>query len=255
MTTRTNPLHVGLAALGIALAGCGRADHRQEPKRTSGDAIPLHLHIRSTIAGADLAYDTVYRRAGTPAFTVTDCRYYISHIEAIRDDGAAIPVSDTVVLVDPGRRVYEPGSLPRGVYRGVRFVVGLDSATNHGDPTVFAAGHPLAMQTPSMHWDWNSGYLFMKVEGRVDTTGKGGGVPATEFFYHFGTDAMKRTVDVAVRFAVGDSSAGPVRLCFDLGTMLERVDMRTETSTHSFDNAPLAAGMADRWGSAFSSDE
>jgi hypothetical protein len=119
---------------------------------------------------------------------------------------------------------------------------------------VFEAGHPLAMQTPSMHWDWNSGYLFMKIEGRVDTSGNGNALPVTEFFYHIGLDKMRRTIELPGEFSIGKSSTRCVRLKCDLAVLLAAIDMRSELSTHSFDNGPLAARIADRWQTAFSLD-
>jgi len=231
---------------------CGCEKHRKSPKPALDTGSPFHLAIRATVAGADLSYDSVYHSITSREFTITDFRYYISNVSAIRDDGTERKLSCSVILVDPHQRDYDLGMLPEGSYKGLRFTVGLDSAVNHGDPTVFEKGDPLAIQTPSMHWDWNSGYLFMKVEGNVDTTKRSAGAAVTEFFYHIGMDGMKRMITIQTRFSAGKSLKTTVRLKFDLAKMLAMIDMQSDISTHSFDNQPLANRLADSWQHAFS---
>jgi|GEM_PF-1128253 hypothetical protein len=245
---------IGLIAILTAFIMCTRDNRHQRPRQLIETGSSFHLFIRNTVANVDVMYDTIYHGATSRKFKVTDFRYYISNIRAIREDGAENRTKQSVILANPRQKDYNLGSLPEGVYNGLRFTLGLDSVTNHGDPTVFEAGNPLAIQTPSMHWDWNSGYLFMKIEGKVDTTSKGTGAPVTEFFYHFGMDTMKRTISVPIKFSVSASSNNGVHLKFDLGFMFAGVDMRSEFSTHSFDNQPLAVRMADRWQGAFSPD-
>ncbi|HHG86155.1 MAG TPA: T9SS type A sorting domain-containing protein, partial [Bacteroidetes bacterium] len=49
---------------------------------------------------------------------------------------------------------------------GIKFSVGVDSASNHLDPSSYAASHPLAPKSPSMHWGWSAGYRFVAMEGK-----------------------------------------------------------------------------------------
>jgi hypothetical protein len=254
MKNRSNNLIFLLSATFVAflIGGCG-GHHKNQPQNISTGR-SFHLIIRATVGGSDLLYDTIYHSGTSPAFAVTDFRYYVSNVKAIRDDGTERKLSRSVVLVDPHQRDYDLGILPEGLYKGLHFTVGLDSAVNHCDPTVFEAGHPLAIQTPSMHWDWNSGYIFMKVEGRVAASKQSASAPGAEIFYHIGMDRMKRDISIQTRFSVGKSPANEMRLKFDLTKMLAGIDMRSEISTHSFDNQPLATRIADNWQGAFSPD-
>ena len=254
MTTRYRNPTFFLFAMMITVIVCGCGERRKSSQQPTGAAASLHLIIRATVAGADLKYNSVYHDSKSRAFTVSDFRYYVSDIKAIRDDGTEYKTPCAVILVDPNKRDYDLGRVPEGNYKGLRFTIGLDSAINHCDPTVFEAGLPLAIQTPGMHWDWNSGYLFMKIEGRVDTTKKCAGLPSTEFFYHLGMDRMKRGIDIQQIFSISKSTNYSLRLKFDLAKVFACIDMRSEISTHSFDNQPLAARMADRWQEAFSPD-
>jgi len=254
MQTKFRILIVFLLFSAIVFFVCNK-DQGQRPAHAKVSATSFGLAVRATVGEANLKYDSLYHLARGRAITITDFRYYISNIKAIRDDGTEQQAACGVVLVNPDQKNYDFGTIPAGSYKGLKFTIGLDSNTNHGDPTVFNAGNPLAIQTPSMHWDWNSGYLFMKIEGKVDTTAKCSGSLAVEFFYHLGMDTMKRVIEIPVTFSVQAGKSETVRLKVDLARMLNVVDMRHETATHSFDNVPLARKIADSWQASFSLDQ
>lgn len=49
-----------------------------------------------------------------------------------------------------------------------KFYFGVDSLSNHGDPSVHPNDHPLnIMLANDMHWGWDPGYVFIKIEGMV----------------------------------------------------------------------------------------
>jgi hypothetical protein len=186
-------------------------------------------------------------------FKLSDCRYYISNIVLIKNDGTELPITGKVILANANNNDYEIGTVPVGSYKGFRFMMGLDSATNHSDPTTYPSTNPLSLQTQPIHWSWNSGYIFMMVEGLVDTSLAANGTPNFDFFYHVGLDNMKRTIDLSTSaFTVSGNGENEIGLLFDLRKVLNNVDMRTENETHSMDNMPLATKIANNWQSAFS---
>src|SRR5690606_18867037 len=66
-----------------------------------------------------------------------------------------------------------------------KFDIGIDSTTNKTvQPIDFEEGEALGIQNPNMHWSWNSGYIFYKFEGEIDTDGDN--VADTTFGYHIG---------------------------------------------------------------------
>jgi hypothetical protein len=227
--------------------GCKPAE--EDPIVTE-QTLSFHIHTKagSTIA----AYDTELQDSSGRKFTLQDLRYYISNIVLLKNDGTSLPLTGKVILVGPDNQDYELGKVPVGSYDGFRFMVGLDSITNHSDPTTYPSGNPLALQSPGIHWSWNSGYIFMKVDGEVDTTLAATGSPDTEFFFHIGADNLSRTIDFSTAaFTVESASAHEILLTFDFLKALAGVDLRTE-NTHTMDNMPLAEKMADNWQEAFS---
>ncbi|MBL0052739.1 MAG: hypothetical protein IPP29_15115 [Bacteroidetes bacterium] len=212
----------------------------------------MAFHLHTMVGSQAAAYGTQYQDATGRKFNVSDLRYYISNIVLIKSDGGLLPLTGKVILANPATNEYELGNVPVGSYKGFKFIVGLDSATNHSDPTVYAASNPLSIQSPSIHWSWNSGYIFMKIEGVVDTTLASNGALDYQYFYHIGLDSFKRTVDFSSEeFTVASGSDYEIGIEFDLLKVLSNVDMRTENSTHTMDNMPLATKIANNWESAF----
>lgn len=213
----------------------------------------LTLHIHNTAGTSEISYNTEYTNLAGRKLTFTDFRYYISNIVLIKSDGTELPISGKVFLVSPLTKNYSLGKVPVGSYKGFRFIFGLDSLTNHADPGTYPADHPLAYQSNSIHWSWNSGYIFMKMEGKVDTTLAANGIPDKEYYYHIGTDMLRRTIDFSNKpFSVTSGSDKEILITCNALKILENVDMRTENASHTMGTMPLATKIANNWLNAFS---
>ncbi|MEL6844831.1 MAG: MbnP family protein [Bacteroidota bacterium] len=98
-------------------------------------------------------------------------QYYVSKVGVGSMPDLEMP--DTYLLIKVGETNYELGQVTIGHKHMLAFNIGVDSATNHADPTQYEASNVLAPQNPSMHWNWDAGYQFIKIEGQVDTDGDG----------------------------------------------------------------------------------
>jgi hypothetical protein len=70
----------------------------------------------------------------------------------------------------------------------VRFSVGVPYDENHRDAATQAA--PLGTES-GMFWSWNSGYIFHRIEGKVDSAGV-----EKPFVFHIGADNRKVNVNL-----------------------------------------------------------
>jgi hypothetical protein len=69
-------------------------------------------------------------------------------------------------------------------------VLGVDSSLNHLDPSAFPNESPLNISNAGpMHWGWSTGYIFMNIEGRVDTIPDATLNTDLSFSFHIGTDS------------------------------------------------------------------
>lgn len=69
-------------------------------------------------------------------------------------------------------------------------VLGVDSSLNHLDPSAFPNESPLNISNAGpMHWGWSTGYIFMNIEGKVDTIPDATLNTELSFSFHIGTDS------------------------------------------------------------------
>jgi len=67
--------------------------------------------------------------------------------------------------------------------------IGVDTSLNHLDPSAFPNDSPLNISNAGpMHWGWNPGYIFMNIEGKVDTIIDAVNNLDLSFSFHVGTD-------------------------------------------------------------------
>lgn len=68
-------------------------------------------------------------------------------------------------------------------------ILGVDSSLNHLDPSAFENTSPLNISNAGpMHWGWNPGYIFINIEGKVDTIPDANLITDHSFSFHIGSD-------------------------------------------------------------------
>jgi hypothetical protein len=218
----------------------------------------LSLNFSAKVGTKDLDYTSSFTTDAGARYTVSMFRYYVSNIRLIKSDGTEYPINNKYLLVTPSVANYDLGQVPVGSYKGIKFSVGIDSVTNHADPTVYPVTNPLAIQSPAIHWSWNSGYIFMMIEGSCDTTVANNdvltyGQYSHGMFYHIGMDPLLRTIDLSnAAFTVSSANSATVSISADLNKVLKNVDIKTENASHTMGSMPLATRIADNISSAFS---
>ena len=152
------------------------------------------LDFTSVVGSQPLQLGTVaYKNVSGESFTPTNFNYFVSNVQLIRTDGSAyvVPQDSSYFLLrqtDPTTQKITLNSVPAGSYKAVSFVLGVDSLRSIMDiakrtGVLDPAGDHTGAN--GMYWSWNSGYIFMKLEGTspsapVDATGK------NNFRYHIG---------------------------------------------------------------------
>lgn len=117
--------------------------------------------------------------------------------------------------------------------------LGVQSSINHSDPSAFPNESVLNIaNSGGMHWGWNPGYIFMKVEAKVDTIPDGVALFDHNVVFHIGQDVNLQTLSFSsINWQqTGDLSYHfPLKL--DLQTFLQNgsqtIDLKTEFTSHS----------------------
>ncbi len=163
--------------------------------------------------------------------------FLLSGLALQKKDGTWVESRDWFAYLSAGAgKLTAKGSgIPEGEYRGVRFRIGVDEATNKSNPNMYAPDHALNPQVNGLHWGWQGGYIFMALEGRWMNGGKEDG-----FSYHIANAPQLMTVEIPVEFRGGRPLT--VRLDLDMEHVVAGVDfVKDGSSTHSREGDAAAA--------------
>lgn len=244
-----------LGAVALTFTSCNNDDDNQttDSQVIDGGYGELSLHFHPMSGMSEFSTTETYSTPDNWNYNVQLSQFYISNISVWLDPiGSQKASFDNLnYLVKPDEMLYNLGGLPVGTYYGIDFSIGIaDSATNHADPS--AASGDLAPQSPSMHWSWNTGYIFVKIEGQyADSTDKTG-TPVHNFAYHVGMDNMVRNVSLGHEFTVQRNVSNEVMVMVNHAAVFETIDFSQDTLTHTMNNMPLAMEVANNLVNAFS---
>jgi hypothetical protein len=131
-----------------------------------------------------------YTNKAGEKFNITTFNYFISNIKLHKKGGKeyVIPQDDSYFLVKENDSTSKKINLhiPEGKYTAITFTIGVDSLRNTMDISRRTGALDISGgMLEGMYWTWNSGYIFMKLEGdceqaELDRTGQ------KKFRYHIG---------------------------------------------------------------------
>lgn len=151
----------------FVMLGCSK-DQPEVPAPTTPTygTLTFRFHNSYNDQPIRLAGSAYYNNQGD-TLQIDRLTYLISEIVLTKSNGSKVELNGVYALIDEAssRHTFQIENVPEGHYTGIDFLVGLDSATNHGDPTLYPPGHPLD-PIYNMHWSWSGGYIFMALEGR-----------------------------------------------------------------------------------------
>ncbi len=196
----------------------------------------LRLEFRPSWDGAPLVSESP--TPGTPEITRLD--WLVSDLALQRKDGSWTEGRDWHGFLSAieGRLHVDADGVPAEDFRAIRFRVGVDAATNQGDPAHWPPEHALNPGVNHLHWGWQGGYVFLALEGRWPGSRKS----ATAFSYHLAGVSEPMVVALPVEFRGG----GPItiRIEIDAAKLLDGVDpVRDANATHSRPGDALAQRM------------
>ena len=226
-------------------------------------ALAFHLHaasgavlevsVRHTFNGEPLLLDSLrYENTAHETLSVTRLSYLLSGVALEREDGVWVEQTDQVAWMDAEKRRVSVRieGVPEGKYRALRFYVGPDATANSANPAGLAPSHPLNANLNGLHWTWQSGYIFLAMEGRYRTTS---GPELLGYSYHFARTPNRTRISLAAPLDLTHDAG--VLLDFDLAALLNAprplAFARDGAATHSREGDPLAAALAANLPGAF----
>ncbi|MCB0713599.1 MAG: hypothetical protein KDD67_14825 [Ignavibacteriae bacterium] len=176
----------------LFFSGC---TEETNPVETSPDLQTIHLRFAPYFGTEPLQLGEKYLTTAGDTIVLTTAMFYASEYALVNVDGSESTL-EGITLVDFGdSQLSSEGYFEvdlkgeEGTYRGLKFNVGVPFDQNHRD--VSTQSEPLGPNS-GMYWSWNPGYIFFKVEGRVDSIGT-----PVNFLYHTGEDNRRKTIRLA----------------------------------------------------------
>lgn len=116
--------------------------------------------------------------------------------------------------------------------------IGVPASINHNDPSALPTSSPLnIVNVNGMHWSWNTGYIFITVEGKADTIQDGTALFDHTFTYHIGMDAYLGTFNFPTVTWTGTSVLKQAWFNLDMKNVFDHptnpIDITSEYITHS----------------------
>jgi hypothetical protein len=192
---------IALSALSIFSLSCRKNTPEPKPQAdtifvTKTDTLKIEVTPTTPVGKLTFEFENVdldeyklvfntqkYLNANGDTFTVSKFKYLISNIKIKKADGTYWMPKESYYLInqeEANSMKFEIPGVPLGEYNNLEFSVGVDNVRNH-------TGAQTGALDPQndMFWNWNSGYIFTKLEGHfVKTDGTQGAL-----VFHIGSDA------------------------------------------------------------------
>jgi hypothetical protein len=150
----------------------------------------LKIEFDHQVNGAAMQYNKDYVNAAGETMSFTLFKYFVSNLALVRTDGTiyTLPKDECYFLIEEPTTGANPvitlNNIPTGEYKEIRFIVGVDSLKNCA-PLNERTG-AIDPATSGMYWAWNSGYIFLKVEGKSPAVAGHPDATGDNFIYHIG---------------------------------------------------------------------
>lgn len=157
-------------------------------KEDVGGTNSMELKFDNIAGSADLVLSTTtYTNVTGENYTIDKFDYYISNIILKKTDGTTytVPQNKSYFLVkesDAASQKIEIEDVPVGDYNGITFTLGVDSLRCTKDISERTGVLDPAAGGAGMYWVWNSGYIFLKMEGTSTVST----LPTSKIQYHIG---------------------------------------------------------------------
>jgi hypothetical protein len=145
------------------------ACHKNDDKEYA-DLGSLKIEFENRAGDDLLTLGKTYVTAAGDSIAFTRFDYFVSNIVLVREDGSeyVVPKNESYFLIKhdtPSSHVIKINNVPGGAYKAARFVIGVDSLMSATPAEQRPAALDPITNAAGMYWSWNSGYIFVKVEG------------------------------------------------------------------------------------------
>lgn len=180
----------------LGIMACNRGE-------TPLDAGTFEINFTPVMGGQTFEVGFPYENVLGRSYQIDMFRMYVADITLVKEDGSEVVLSEIELfdVANGGETERRAGTahgtgaykifegVEAGNYRGVKFGIGVPDRLNT-EPADYASDHPLSVGN-SMYWSWRTGYKFMAIEGKIDSSqANDGAVRDHALIYHTGKDSV-----------------------------------------------------------------
>lgn len=229
----------------LAFASCKKDEAIPEITEPAGT---LEIRFYPTMNGVPLEANTIFIGPNNRRMLVENFKFYLSGLY-LRTDTDSVLIKD-VSLIDlvSANKTLKLAVKP-GIYKALRYAVGLtpeQNGTNNPnfDEAQFPIDHPQSIYN-GMYWSWASGYIFSKIEGKLDTSATQNQTPTFTWFYHSGLDVLYSPGSISdLSIELKDKETTVLDLAIEVNDVFRQpgdtINMVNNYFTHTTDNLGLA---------------
>lgn len=232
-------------------------------KDSTKDTAACDIEFAATYSKNALQFNYSYPYGNNKSIQFSLLKFYAGNFYFERADGTREHFTDKYLLLEEGKYKGHIGDLKAGTYvkAGIGYGVNENRNTQSGADAVVATDYPQSdplNPSADMYWGWAQGYIFMKLEGRIDMDGNGffGDSNDILFSYHPGNDALYRAFEYNLDFSPEAGKSYTVMANLDLSALTENCDFVNVQFAHpantSGNQFMAAKNLVDQWGAAVS---
>lgn len=224
---------LALLFVGFLFNACKKQNKKETPPVVVNDQ--LIIQVVPVFGSQDFFLDSTYLTEEGYEIQFTDVKFFGGNWKNGSDVLCEAAFFD---FRNDGNKFITVNKKP-AAFSSLQGFLGVDSSLNHLDPSAFESENPLNIANAGdMHWSWNPGYIFIKVEARVDTIQDG--IPLFDHFavYHVGKDEFLQNLDFpAVNWSLIGEKSYSSTMQLDLHQFLSNsnqpIDVKNEFLTHT----------------------
>ncbi|MFN3315777.1 MAG: MbnP family protein [Raineya sp.] len=232
-----------------------------------GENGTLAIELQHFFGDKTLKIGDSYTNSSNETFTLTKLDYFISNIALEKQDGSfyAIPQDESYFLIklsEGAKPIISLKNIPLGEYKGIRFLLGVDSLRNTMEPARRTGDLDVGGRAEGMYWVWNTGYIFLKMEGNSNV------VPDEQdkkFIFHIGgyggysSPTINNLKTISIKFLNENLKINPdknaiLHLKIDASKIFNANKTIRIADNPSVMFSPVSVDIADNYANMFSLD-
>lgn len=215
-------------SLGVVTSSC------KNEKIPEAAPSSLKITVQPVYNGQTLYLDSTYTTVEGYKVQFTDIKFYVENVRSGSNNFSDAGLFD---YRERGTALLETQDEPSN-FNSLDCNLGVSSLVNHSDPTAFENSSMLNLANANdMHWGWNTGYIFLKIEAKVDTIPDTNEIFNQNVVFHIGTDVNMQVLQFNAINWHGLDAGYIFPLKVDMATFLnngvQTIDLKNENSSHS----------------------